>query len=419
MFFLFPIALVLVGIAAQIAVRLAYGVRGPEYGDSFYLLVKIASWALIGCGCVVWLLLSLGALPICAMLGVLIGFAVVDATSSAREMHRRNNSKLIAIAIREGQLSHTVDLLSQGQQGWFVGEAATHLAGDLKLGTPLYESVVASPAALPRAATAYAAIGTMTEAPAEALEALAAPDHPQLDSSWRVWSSQLAYALAILLTMGVMMGFFCAFIVPQFESIFWDFGVELPEMTQVIINASGYSLGWALLAFIAIVSLIVAFIVGVFYLLDTPVLRFVTDRVSRNAHVADALRLLALAIEHKAELPRAIYALSVTHPVQAIRCRFSDSYQDIAAGQHWADVLVHNRLLANREKALVETAGIVGNLPWALRQIASRREAALMGRLTAIGQLVFPLMVLAIGMFVGFIVVALFLPITGLISGLS
>ena len=419
MMFFAPMLLVLLGLATKMAVGLAYGVRGPDHGDSFHLLLRIVSWALVGLGCTAWLLMSFGALPIAILLAILVGFTLVDSVRGSRAMHRRNNSKLLAIAAHDGHLSNAAELLAEARGGWFVAEPAAHLASDLRRGTPLYESVVASPAALPRLATAYAAIGTLSGAEAHALDELAKPDNPQLASAWRTWLDQMAYAIAVLLTMAFLLACFCGFILPQFWDIFWEFGLELPAMTQLVMSLADVTIAWVLLALGCAVLLVVLFVVGVYYLLDSPILQRFTDMFCRRVHTSSALRLLALSVEHRAELPRAVYALSVTHPARGVRRRLSDAYQDIAAGQPWAEVLMHHRLLSPQEKPLAETAEAVGNLPWALRQIAMRRESMFVAKLITWGHVAFPILVLAVGGFVGFLVISVFAPLVWLISGLA
>lgn len=423
MLLLVPFLMILAGLALRFGVGLAFGVRGPEPGNIVHLASKVVSWLLVGGGLVVWSLLPLagtvGALAICVPMWVLMGFAVIDGVRSAREAHRRTVSKLLAVAIREGSLPDAYSLLSQTDAGWFVGEAATGLAYELHDGQQLYESVAHHKAALPRDATAYAAIGTLVSAEPDALDELSRHDDPQLAIAWRWWYDHVTYSVALLLTMGILVGLFSLFVIPEFRNIYWDFGLQLPATTDVVLRVSEENIVWILLISAIVLALIGGFVVAVFYLLDVPVLRGLTDWLFRRTHTAEALRLLALAIEHRGELPRTLYALSVTHPVRAVRSRLSASYQDVAAGQPWADVLMHNRLLSPSEKGLVETAEAVGNLPWALRQIARRRESQLAATMAVAGNVMQPLMILAIAGFVGFVCIALFLPIVKLVEGLS
>ncbi|MGI9456077.1 MAG: type II secretion system F family protein, partial [Aeoliella sp.] len=157
----------------------------------------------------------------------------------------------------------------------------------------------------------------------------------------------------------------------------------------------------------------------VMYLFDINALKRFTDWMFRSKQSASALRMIALACEQRADLARALYALSVTHPASAIRKRLGNAYHEVSKGTAWPDSLVASQLLNANEQGLVETAEQVGNLPWALRQIAHRRESRLALRLTTATNFFYPLVILALGALVGFIVIALFAPLVMLIEGLS
>jgi len=51
------------------------------------------------------------------------------------------------------------------------------------------------------------------------------------------------------------------FVVPQFESVFKNFGAELPAFTQVIVNMSRFMVRWWFLIFVSVVGVIVGLIV--------------------------------------------------------------------------------------------------------------------------------------------------------------
>jgi len=420
MVLLVPLTLITLGLVLQIVLRLAYGARGASENDSFYVVGRVISWCLVGGGALLWT-----AVPmlIAWPLWLLVGFALVNSVLAARDAARRSNSKLLAIAAEEQNLPEAARLLDEVSSGWYVGDAAKGLAYQLHRGTPLYESVAGNPGALPREAAAYAAIGTLAEAPVDALNALSRPDDPQLATAWRRWCDHAAYGLLIVVALAMVMSFCLMFVVPQFEQIFWEFDLELPAMTELVVSlADTGSFGWFLISLLMLgcsLLLVSGLIVSACYLFDMHVLRGAGDWLLRGRHTASVLRLLAFSVAKRVDLSRAFYALSVTYPARKLRRRLADSYQDIAAGQKWSDVMVQNRLLTPNEQALVETAEQAGNLPWALQQIAHRRESQLATRLEATANFVYPLFILAIGLLIGFIIIALFIPLVKLTEGLA
>jgi type II secretory pathway component PulF len=67
----------------------------------------------------------------------------------------------------------------------------------------------------------------------------------------------------------------------------------------------------------------------------------------------------------------------------------------------------------------LKTAERAGNLPWILRQIAVRREKRAVYRLASALQVMYPVVILLLGSFVGFFVISLFIPLVKLIEGLA
>jgi type II secretory pathway component PulF len=420
MILLVPLGLIVAGVALQIATSLVYGVRGPAPGDSTYSALRIVSWVGIVVGLLIWTVIPWAALPICLLLWVIIGFAVVDTIRSSREMHRRTNAKLLAIAEREGQLANAGELLREMRSGWFVGEAASGLSHDLARGTPLYESVARHRGALPRIAPAYAAVGTLAHAEPQALDEASRPDDPALASAWRNWGDYLAYGVAMALAMSILLTFFLLFIIPQFHQIFIEFDLELPSMTRLLMSLARLGIGvWWLVILLLLGLLLGLFALGIMYLFDLQFLIGLTDRVFRRGHLAHVLRMVAMGVEHRVELPRLFYALSVTYPVASVRSRLTGCYTDAEIGRSLPGIMEVHDLVTHSERGLVETAMKVGNLPWALRQIAARKESQMAARMTVASRVAYPLIVLGIGLIVAFTVISLFVPIVDLVRALS
>jgi general secretion pathway protein F len=111
--------------------------------------------------------------------------------------------------------------------------------------------------------------------------------------------------------------------------------------------------------------------------------------------------------------------LAYVYPSAVMRSRLSPVAVAVQSGANWCDALLSSRLISHAESALLKAAERAGNLPWALRQIATRRQKRTMYRLHTAVHVVYPLVILAFGAFVGFYVVALFVPLVSLIQALT
>jgi type II secretory pathway component PulF len=160
-------------------------------------------------------------------------------------------------------------------------------------------------------------------------------------------------------------------------------------------------------------------VIGICYLCDVPVLRPFGDMVFRNRATSHVLRILALAAELRHPFSHVLSGLAFVYPSPVMRSRLSPVAVAVEAGANWCDTLSKSRLISQAESALLKSAERAGNLPWALRQIATRRQKRTMYRLHAAVHVVYPLVILAFGAFVGFYVIALFVPIVSLIQSLT
>ena len=91
----------------------------------------------------------------------------------------------------------------------------------------------------------------------------------------------------------------------------------------------------------------------------------------------------------------------------------------VAAGESGWAALRTERMINSREQDVLECAERLGNLPWALQLIANSSARRLHHRGLWAFQLVRPVVVVAIGLVVGYVCIGLFLPLAKLIYELS
>jgi type II secretory pathway component PulF len=159
-------------------------------------------------------------------------------------------------------------------------------------------------------------------------------------------------------------------------------------------------------------------IAGILYLCDMPALGWLSDRVFRGKRTADVLRILALATEHRQPLTDALYRISRVYPSPRIRRQLHSVTEAVNDGADWRDALLEPGIINKSEHSLLRSAEQVGNLPWALRAVAKRREKRIVYRLAIGLQVVYPMIILLLGAFVGFFCVALFFPLVKLIHSM-
>jgi type II secretory pathway component PulF len=290
------------------------------------------------------------------------------------------------------------------------------LAALLDEGKTLPEAIDAVPGLLSREAAVLVKTGCSTGRLAEALKYAASARQTRQDA-WGAAAAGLTYLVTVVLAMFVNVGFVMYWIIPKFEAIFSDFGVPLPAMTIFTIKASHFVIKYVYVWFPLLVIALVALPFRVFSLFqwDVPLL----DRLYRRRHSALLLRSLALSVRGGKPIVDGIASLGTDYPSAWVRAQLRKVDADVRNGGDWVGSLYQQGLIRPAEAAVLGSSQRVGNLEWALLEMASASDRRFGYRLQFWSQLLFPFVIVMLGLFVMVVTVSFFLPLVSLISRLS
>ena len=91
----------------------------------------------------------------------------------------------------------------------------------------------------------------------------------------------------------------------------------------------------------------------------------------------------------------------------------------VQLGESWISALERQGIIQTSDAQVLISASGVGNLAWALRELAETSQRRLAFRFQAVIQTLFPLVALGLGMVVMFLAVAFFAPLVTLLWRLS
>jgi protein transport protein HofC len=235
------------------------------------------------------------------------------------------------------------------------------------------------------------------------------------------------YLIGVLFVLLLIGGFIMYSIVPKFKAIFAGFNTELPPLTQLVISLSDEWVEYWYIVLLGIPLLIAVLWIGIGFCLATFDLGPGTAR--RPAGLSSGLwprlrtppllRSLAICIDGGRPLIHGLQALARHHRNASYRSRVAGICDYVEGGDQCWLVLRGCGMLRQSEVSLLETAERVGNLPWALRNIADSIERRALYRFHVAVQFLDPSLVVGMGFAVGVFCVGMFMPLIELLDKLS
>ncbi len=370
---------------------------------------------------VLWLVKTMAGVVVVAVIVLLFATAIGAGVILARRRSTQQDSLLVILAIAaEGNmpLAPTVAAFADQYKGNYR-RRIMNLAAELNSGRSVSDALESVRRVVSRDALLLARVGDQTGRLPQALRIAASSRSSQLPI-WTAISTRLAYLLAMLLIMQFICGFMLYFIVPKLESIFKDFGIPLPEPTIWMIEGSHFLIKYAFftawfppLELLLLIFLPFSFAGWVNY--DVPFF----DRFLKRRHMALILRSLSLAVEAGKPIEVGLTTLASHYPTLWVRRRLIKVDDQVQLGESWISALERQGIIETSDAQVLSSAAEVGNLAWALRELAETAERRLAFRFQAVVQTLFPLVVIGLGLLVGFLAVSFFTPLVVLIGRLS
>jgi len=223
-------------------------------------------------------------------------------------------------------------------------------------------------------------------------------------------------AIISLVALGVVL-FLMLFVIPQFANLFSQFNQELPWLTQTVIDVSSF-LGNNVLNLMAAA---VAFSIGIYQINQTEKGRWFFDWIKLKLPIFGGLLqkyLVALYARNLATLFESginiISAMKISNEVidnVLIRKSLEDVVREVEGGIPIARALARVDIMPELSTQMIEVGEESGNLDEMLEKVAEFYEDEINFLIDQITAMVEPAFILIIGTIVGFIVLAMYLPI--------
>ena len=229
---------------------------------------------------------------------------------------------------------------------------------------------------------------------------------------------------AVIIVSGIMY-----FVIPKFEDIFVDFDVELPKMTQMLIDVSNWFIkgrppGWAVVGLSPLLAILFFKIVrqskGGRYVVDVISLKIpVFGGILEKTAIARFTRTLGTLINAGVPILEAINITRDTSGNEVFARALQKVHDDIREGDSMANPLRATKVCDGIVVNMIDVGEETGDLDKMLIKVADNYDEEVDTAVNSLVSLLEPIMVVVLGAIVGFIVVSLFLPLVSLIESVS
>jgi type IV pilus assembly protein PilC len=235
----------------------------------------------------------------------------------------------------------------------------------------------------------------------------------------------MIYPVAVITVATAIVGFIMYYIIPKFKAIFNDFGVELPGITVMLIGISDAVVGyWFLIPVVPLTVLILFKIIkknktGA-YILDRVVLKIpILGQIISKSTVARTCRTLGTLLASGVPILEALSIARDTAGNEVFRKAFEHIHSSIREGESMAVPLRETRIVDDMVVNMVDVGEETGALDNMLYKVADVYDEEVSVLVEGLISMLEPLMVVVLGLIVGFIVIALFMPLVKLLNDLS
>lgn len=228
----------------------------------------------------------------------------------------------------------------------------------------------------------------------------------------------VAFSMILLIAAGLIM-----FVVPQFAEIFSSFGGKLPLPTQILINVSNVLRSWG--AFV-VVGVIVAIVIGIRtyartelgrYNLDAIKLRLpVFGKLIRKVAMSRFARTLSTLTRSGVAILQAMEIVERTAGNEVFAKTIREAADCVRNGESLAEPLARSQQFPAMVTRMIGIGEKTGALEQMLQKISDFYDAEVKAAVDGLTSLIEPILILLMGIVVGGIVVALFMPILKLSS---
>ncbi|HXG60317.1 MAG TPA: type II secretion system F family protein [Planctomycetota bacterium] len=318
----------------------------------------------------------------------------------------------------------SLKILGNQQKPGLLKNIILEVAEDVETGSPLSEALAKHPKTFDKLYVNMVKAGEAGGVLDVILQRLAAFMERIEALKRKIIGASIYPAVVITIAIGVVLAIM-KFIVPKFQEVFQQVKVQMPAMTQILMDISkAIETYW---------WLILAFPVVVFFAFKawgrTKAGRYAIDRFKINAPVIGVIikksvisrfcRTLGTLLQSGVPILEALSIVQNATGNEVIAAAIGKVRESIREGESIAEPLAASGVFDDLVINMIDVGEETGELDKMLLKVADNYDAEVDAAVGAMMSILEPILIVGLGATVGFIVVALFLPLISLLEGMS
>ncbi|MCW8472020.1 type II secretion system F family protein [Fluoribacter gormanii] len=327
-------------------------------------------------------------------------------------------SRQLATMIESGiPLVQSFDIVAKGQSNKRFKELIETIKRDVETGLTLSESLKKFPAHFNDLFCNLVEAGEKSGSLDIMLDKVATYKE-KIETIKKKIKKALTYPLAVLVVAFLVTAGLLIFVVPQFEALFKGFGADLPAMTQAVVSMSKFFQSYWYLIFGVVGGGIYAFMYAEKHSpkfaqnVDKTLLKIpVIGPIIEKAAIARFARTLSITFAAGLPLVEALKSVAGATG-NIIFAKATDNIrEEVSTGQQMNKAMENTQLFPNMVIQMVAIGEESGALEKMLSKVADFYEEDVDNAVDSLSSLLEPIIMCVLGVLVGGLVVAMYLPI--------
>jgi type IV pilus assembly protein PilC len=314
-------------------------------------------------------------------------------------------------------LVQSFDIVGAGHENPAMQKLISAIKGDVEGGTSLHEALAKHPLHFDDLFVSLVAAGEQAGALETLLDKIATYKE-KTEAIKKKIKKALFYPCAVVVVAIVVTAILMIYVIPEFESLFQGFGADLPAFTRMVIDISKFVQSWGWLLLFGLIGGIWALIEakkrnrGVQHFFDRAMLKLpILGAILNKSAIARYARTLSTTFAAGVPLVEALASVAgacgnIVYESAVLRMR-----DEVATGQRLQRAMENTDLFPNMVNQMIAVGEESGSLDSMSAKVADFYEEEVDNAVDSMSSLLEPLIMAILGVLVGGLVIAMYLPI--------